>query len=493
MPGQTPVDSLSILHKVCRRKGRRQVERISRREIDLVAKVGKLSDGQASNRIRDACVQEAGHQFCRQHGLTPVRICRTGSPHIFDGHSGYVCPEPQIVFGNRQRTEEPRVGPVRSTDQPQVRPDNSEAKRVAHFVQGRVAELPGTFQCGDVERVEFDERCGRQVRDYSLSNDRGLAKDSVRTVNRCRSNFDHDVVDLSDTRHKHVRHIANDNLFPSSSSGVKRCLLTGAEVSGEPEINVERVLRSLSRNDRRCPDIVAAQAGNVVRQRDAPQEDALSRKHVVAVLQARAQVNLAVDHGRTEVLSGSHRSRCEAVRNQAGQRIDFNDPVTAGFGRDESIRIRRSGQTTNQNRHRWIHRVNVQRVDNRIRHRVEHVNVDRVDVHDVNQSADNGEAVVLTRANRDRIGIANGLSRRVNLVQRVGARSIQIEEVGSVKRQSVLLTTERFRSREAEQFGTTLRIEFDELIVSVDRECKQSRLRQVGVRIDADRVCFQPV
>ena len=66
-----------------------------------------------------------------------------------------------------------------------------------------------------------------------------MTEDSVRTVDRGSASFNHDVVNLPDARHKHVGHVADNNLFPSRGCRVKRGLLTGCEQTGEADIDVE--------------------------------------------------------------------------------------------------------------------------------------------------------------------------------------------------------------------------------------------------------------
>ena len=340
-------------------------------------------------------------------------------------------------------------------------------------MQDDISQLSTASQRNQIGCIEFDKRRRWQECSESRGDQCGLGEHAAGPINRRIAEFDHDVIDLANAGHKDVRNVRQNDFFPAIGRDSKEVLLRLRETACEPQVDIKPALRQVAWHDSRGIQVVTTKGRDAVRQRHISHEQSLTRKHVEAPKSTRPEIDLAVNNGCPQILAGTGRAHTEGDLDHSGCGVDLQHAPSAGFRDDQAIRCRDSSQSADQRSNRGIDSVNIQRINDPVADRIKHMNVNRPRIQDVDQAAQEGNAIVFATACNDRIGIQNLLCIGIDLVKQVGAVSIQEEQTGAVEGQSITSQTRVFRGIEPKHLVARQWVEFHNLIRSVDRRRKQ--------------------
>src|SRR5437870_3426188 len=205
--------------------------------IHHVPEIPHRSRGNDAQGVRDAAIQEPGHQLRREHRLAPVAVLRAGTAAVLHRHlraRAVGLTSVAVKRRGRLRADEVRVRAARARHQTERLPDRTEAEDTTHLVPDDLVELTSREEARDIGRVEVhhaDTRLKTRIADETRT---GLAEGLPWTVDRIELDEDDDVVDgLVDhgrtraTRARRetgklIRHIAVDEPLPLRRGTVER-------------------------------------------------------------------------------------------------------------------------------------------------------------------------------------------------------------------------------------------------------------------------------
>src|SRR6266704_4346201 len=166
--------------------------------IHQVPEIPHRSRGNDAQGVRDAAIQEPGHQLRREHRLAPVAVLRAGTAAVLHRHLRARAVRLTTVAVKRRgrlRADEVRVRAPRARHQTESFPDRTEAEDMTHLVADDLVELASREEASDIGRVEVhhaDTRLKTRIADETRTS---LTEDLPWTVDRIEPDVDDDVVD----------------------------------------------------------------------------------------------------------------------------------------------------------------------------------------------------------------------------------------------------------------------------------------------------------
>src|SRR5436309_6502717 len=245
--------------------------------IHHVPEVPHRSRGNDAQGVRDAAIQEPGHQLRLEHRFAPVAVPRGGTAAVLHRHlraRAIGLTSVAVKCRGCLRADEVRVRAARARQQTERLPDGTKAEHMTHLVADNLVELTSREEARDIRRVEVhhaDTRLKTRIADETRTS---LAEDLPWTVDRIELDVDDDVVDdLVDhgrtraTRARReagklIRHVAVDEPLPLRRGTVERLPLGGCDGGEVADLDTIRSARAgRGQSDRVPRDAATARRG----------------------------------------------------------------------------------------------------------------------------------------------------------------------------------------------------------------------------------------
>ena len=180
-------------------------------------------------------------------------------------------------------------------------------------------------------------------------------------------------------------------------------------------------------------NIIGAQSGNIVRQRQSALKHADTAVYVDFVMfhAAAAEINLVFQCGHATVLYRS----AERVGDESRARVDFHNVRKILGSSDQGVGVRKSGQPPGQIE-TGIDPINIEHVRHYIRSVIELHNVGVEIIEKIDFSVQCRQAVIVAAAGGDRVRINHGTAFRIEFIEGIRRRGADKEKAAAIECQS---------------------------------------------------------